>query len=71
MSQFGMQLPGGQMRRGPQMNIYTGLLAFAVLALAAAAIFLFIAGGRIGKDGSPFGLQPAPGGSDRIQFAGN
>ena len=32
MNQFGMQLPGGQMQRGPVMNVYTGLLLLAVIA---------------------------------------
>lgn len=57
MSQFGMQMPGGQMRRGATMNVYTGLLFLAVVALATACVFMYSAAGRIGKDGDPFGMQ--------------
>lgn len=56
MSQFGMQMPGGQ-RRTAQMNVYTGLLAFAVVALAAACLFVFVQGGTVGADGSPWDIQ--------------
>lgn len=57
MSNFGMQLPGGQMRRGPVMNIYTGLLACAVVALAAACVAMYMQGSRIGPNGSAFEIQ--------------
>jgi hypothetical protein len=57
MSQFGMQLPGGQMQRGPVMNVYTGLLLLAVLALAAASVLVFLNAGKVGKEGKPFDLQ--------------
>lgn len=58
MSQFGMQMPGGHLQRGPSMNVYTGLLAAAVLAMIAACAILVIEGGKIGPDGSPFGVHP-------------
>lgn len=58
MSQFGMQMPGGNLQRGPSMNVYTGLLAAAVIALLAACAFVAIEGGKIGPDGSPFGVHP-------------
>ncbi len=57
MSQFGMQMPGGQMQRGPSLNIYTGLLALAVVALIAASAYVFVQASKIGKGGSAFGLQ--------------
>ncbi len=57
MSQYGMQLPGGQMQRGPVMNVYTGLLLLAVLSLAAASVLVFLNAGKVGKDGKPLDLQ--------------
>lgn len=60
MSQFGMQMPGGQLRRGPSLNVYTGLLFVAVVALAVACLFMFQAASKVGADGSPFGIQQAP-----------
>ncbi len=59
MSQFGMQLPGGQMQRGSTMNVYTGLLFLAVVALGAACAFVYMNAGLIGKGGDPFGTQTA------------
>ena len=67
MSQFGMQMPGGQMQRGPSLNIYTGLLALAVIALIAASAYVFFQASKIGKDGSAFGLQEA----GKIEFGHN
>lgn len=57
MSQFGMQMPGGRVRRGASMNIYTGLLFVAVVALAVACGFLYTAAGKVSPDGGPFTLQ--------------
>lgn len=57
MSQYGMQMPGGNLQRGPALNVYTGLLGAAVIALLAACVFVFIEGGKIGPDGSPFGIH--------------
>ena len=57
MGQFGMQLPGGQMQRGASMNIYTGLLFLAVIALGAASVFVYLNAGKVGKDGNPLSLQ--------------
>lgn len=57
MNQYGMQLPGGQMQRGPVMNVYTGLLLLAVIALAAASIMVYVNAAKVGKDGKPFTLQ--------------
>ena len=54
MSQFGMQMPGGQIHRGSSMNVYTGLLFVAVLALLAACIWMFMQGREIAPGGQPF-----------------
>lgn len=70
MSQFGMQMPGGQLRRGPTMNVYTGMLFLAAVSLAAACIFMYVAAAKVGKDGNAFGIQtPSKGGSGGIQFS--
>jgi len=58
MSQIGMQMPGGQLQRGPSLNVYTGLLAIAALAMVAAAAFVAIEGGKIGPNGSAFATHP-------------
>lgn len=57
MSQYGMQMPGTHLQRGPSMNVYTGLLGAAALALLAACAFVAIEGAKIGPDGSPFGVH--------------
>jgi hypothetical protein len=51
-----MSMPGLK-RRGPEMNVYTGILAFAVMALAIACGVMWVQGSKIGADGQPFGLQ--------------
>ena len=69
MSQMGMNLPGATRRRGATMDIYTGLLFVAVVALIAACAVVFINGSLIGKDGSAFGLQePAQGNESKLKF---
>lgn len=57
MSQFGMQMPGGQMSRGPTMNIYTGLLALAVVGLIAASAYVWMQAARVSPTGTPWDLQ--------------
>ncbi|QYU67796.1 hypothetical protein J4558_23405 [Leptolyngbya sp. 15MV] len=59
MSQFGMQMPGARMRRSASMNVYTGLLFCAVVALAVACGFMWVAAGKVGANGQPFELQPS------------
>jgi hypothetical protein len=59
MSQFGMQMPGGRMKRAASMNVYTGLLFLAVVALATASGFMWMAASKVGDNGSPFGIQKA------------
>ncbi len=71
MSQMGMNLPGATRRRTASMDIYTGLLFVAVVALIAACAVVFINGAILGKGGNAFGLQDAPTGSkSNLQFAG-
>lgn len=53
-----MQMPAGQLQRGPTMNIYSGLLFLAVIALICACGFVAWAGRDIGPGGSPFGTHP-------------
>jgi len=57
MSQFGMQMPGGRLRRGASPDIYTALMGLAVVALLAACVFVFLQGSKVGPDGSAVGLQ--------------
>jgi hypothetical protein len=57
MSQFGMQMPGGQMQRGPSLNIYTGLLALAAVALVAACAYVYIQGAKVSPTGTPWDFQ--------------
>jgi hypothetical protein len=57
MSQFGMQMPGGRLRRGATPDIYTGLMALAMVALLAACAMMYIQGAKVGVDGSAIGLQ--------------
>lgn len=57
MSQFGMQMPGGQHVRRAQPDVYTGLMLVAFLSLAAATAFVFLAGARVGPDGNALDLQ--------------
>lgn len=69
MSQFGMQMPGARIRRAPSMDVYTGLLFAAVVALAVACVFMWKAAGRVGPGGEVFSLhpeRPPPGGQFRL-----
>ncbi len=50
MSQMGMQLPGAQRKRSPAINVYTGLMMCAVVALAAATFVMFRAATAVGPD---------------------
>jgi hypothetical protein len=61
MSQFGMQMPGGRARRMASMDVYTGLLFCAVLALGVACGFVYKAAVRAAPGGgSPFQLHDKP-----------
>lgn len=65
--QIGMQMPGARGKRTATPDVYTALALFAVLALGAACALLFLAGSKVGVDGSPFGIQDP----DRIQLPSN
>ena len=57
MSQFGMQMPGGQVQRGPSLNVYTGLLFLAVISLLGASVIVYIQATKSSPGGQPFKLQ--------------
>ena len=59
MSQFGMQMPGGRLKRTAAMNVYTGLLFLAVVSLATACGFMWVAAKKVGTEENPFGIQKA------------
>jgi hypothetical protein len=65
MSQFGMQMPGGQIQRGASMNVYTGLFFLAVIALLAACVWMYMQVRLIAPGGQVFSVQEP----DKIQFA--
>ncbi len=58
MGQFGMHMPGGTVKPRATLNVYTGLMALAVVAMLGAALFVAMRAGRISPDGGPFSLQP-------------
>jgi hypothetical protein len=71
MSQFGMQMPGGRARRAASMNIYTGLLFAAVVSLAVACGFMWMAASKVGpKKGNPFQLHTSPAPGSGYTFGG-
>lgn len=57
MGQLGMQMPGSQGSRGSSMNVYTGLLFVAFVALIGACGLVYMHGSKIGKDGKPWQIQ--------------
>jgi hypothetical protein len=59
MSQYGMHMPGGAMQRRPSMDVYTGLLFVAMLALLAASVFVWLQGAKVAPQGQPLNLQAA------------
>lgn len=69
MSQLGMQMPGSAARRrGPAMNVYTGLLFLAVVALGAAVAMVWMSATELSPEEgpmAPFTLQE----EGQIQFA--
>lgn len=66
MSQYGMQMPAGQLQRGATMNIYTGLLFAAVLALLAACVYVFMQGKIIGPNGDALSVHKAAEGGGKF-----
>lgn len=60
MSQFGMQMPGGRGKRSSSMNVYTGLLFCAVMAMGVASGFMWAAATKVSPDaGNPFKIWEA------------
>lgn len=57
MSQFGMQMPGARAKRAASINVYTGLLFVAVVALIAACAMTYINGAKISPDGKPWKIH--------------
>jgi hypothetical protein len=57
MSQFGMQMPGGGAQRAAGMNVYTGLLGAAALAMLAASVFVFMQARTIAPQGNAFSVH--------------
>lgn len=55
--QFGMQMPGGRARRQSGVDVYTGLLFAACVALLTACAFAWVQGSKVGPDGNAFGIQ--------------
>lgn len=59
MARMGMQLPGGMRRATPTLNVYTGLLFLAVVALGIACAVVYTNGSLIGPEGSAIGVHEA------------
>jgi hypothetical protein len=57
MSQYGMNMPGGVVQRRASMDVYTGLLFVAMICLAAASVFLWMQGAKIGPEGNALNLH--------------
>ncbi|MEM8758126.1 MAG: hypothetical protein AAGF47_10140 [Planctomycetota bacterium] len=58
MSQFGMNMPGGRRAKRGGLDVYSGLLCFAVLALGAATALMYIAATKVSPEsGNPIALQ--------------
>ncbi|CAN5854741.1 hypothetical protein BH11PLA1_BH11PLA1_12650 [soil metagenome] len=68
MSQFGMQMPGGVHSRGPVMNVYTGLMLAAVIALAAACIVMYMQGVKIAPGGDPMKVYSPDDAKNSLNF---
>ncbi|MCA9280284.1 MAG: hypothetical protein H6815_05895 [Phycisphaeraceae bacterium] len=56
--QFGMQMAGAA-SRGNRIDIYTGLLLFACIALGLGCAWMWGAGSALSPDGNPLHLQDA------------
>ena len=57
MSQFGMQMQGARGSRSASPDIYTVLAFVALVAIIGACVVMYGAAQKVGKDGSPIGLQ--------------
>lgn len=71
MSQFGMQMPGGQKARRATPDVYTALLFAAIVGLAVAVGLVWRAGAVVGPDGSPLGLQGDGSPGNEIKLGGS
>ena len=54
MSRYGMQMPGGQIQRGKEVDVFTGLLFLAAVALLGAVGFVGYQAGKVGNADAPF-----------------
>lgn len=59
MGRMGMQLPGGMRRATPTLNVYTGLLFLAVVALGIACAAVYLNGSLIGPEGNALAVHEA------------
>lgn len=57
MADFGMQMPGGKVQRGPVPDVYAALMALACVALVAACVVVYQGAARVGPDGNAIGIQ--------------
>lgn len=57
MSQFGMQMPAGRLRRGPSLDTTAVLLALACASLVAACVVMYMSASSVGKGGNFWELQ--------------
>jgi len=55
--QIGMQMPGGRSGGGSGIDIFTGLMFIAVLALLAATVVAYVQGGKIAPEGDAFAMH--------------
>lgn len=64
MGDFGMQMPGGKLRRGPTPDVYTALMALACVVLVAACVIAYQGAAKVGPGGNAFAVQDP----DRIEL---
>lgn len=58
MSQFGMSMPGGRRAKGGGVDIYTGLMCLAVIALGCATGLMYLAATKVSPEkGNPFAMH--------------
>lgn len=57
MSQFGMQMQGGRVRRAEWSTVYNAMLLISCVALAVACAFMWSAASSVSPEGSPWKVQ--------------
>ena len=57
MSNFGMQMPGGSLSRGPSPDVYTALMCVGIVCMIAAVVMLYLAGTKVSPAGQPWKVQ--------------